>query len=289
MVSAGAHIMPSTGSQGCANCQSQSEGLGSMKWRISSGRWAPASLGVLALPPGWLELLSSRVDGDRHGQREGQCSCTAGCSLGSGSSEWPLSPAVSVGTPGGFSSPSSASLWPIFFPLSSIFSNLPFPPVFSLPLFLFFRPASLLISLCFFHSSSLSPVFSSFFLSLLPPHLSSSYSSPLSVFFSHFFLVCVFLFPTPWPLSLHLFPGLPLCSLFLPFYFFSSFSFSFHHPNLAGSNLGLAGVDGWATSLIVTCKTPSWVDLHTDLVMKMCVRKLKLQKVQGWAKNPDRH
>ena len=32
-----------------------------------------------------------------------------------------------------------------------------------------------------------------------------------------------------------------------------------------------------------------WVDLHTDLVMKMCVRKWKLQKVQGWAKNPDRH
>lgn len=113
-----------------------------------------------------------------------------------------------------------------FFPLSSIFSNLPFPPVFSLPLFLFFQPASLLIFLCFFHSSSLSPVFSSFFLSLLPPHLSSSYSSPRSVFFSHFFLVCVFLFPMPWPLSIHFLPGLPLCSLFLPFCFFSSFSFS---------------------------------------------------------------
>ena len=118
-----------------------------------------------------------------------------------------------------------------FFPLSLahvFLSPQSFPTSFSLlflfpflcsPLFLFFQPVSLVISLCFFRSSSLSPVsFLPFSLTcfLLTAHLPTPLpflsSSPIS-----FLCVCVSLFPTPWPLSLHLLP-IPLCSLFFPLF-----------------------------------------------------------------------
>lgn len=133
-------------------------------------------------------------------------------------------------------------LSPQSFPTS--FSFLFLFPFLCSPLFLSFQPVSLVISLCFFRSSSLSPVsFLPFSLScfLLTAHLPTPLpflSSPIS-----FSCVCVSLLPAPWPLSLHLLPT-PLCSLFFPLCFFSSFAFSFHHPSLAGSNLGLAGLDG---------------------------------------------
>ena len=221
MVSAGAHIMPSTGSQDCANCQSQSEGLGSMKWRISSGRWAPSlsggpgsASGLARAPPqqGWR----------RRGQSErGAALLHGGPQPGFGGqrvtpwalqSGWRPQEALQF-----FFALSLAHFFPS---LLNLFQH-PFPSCFPFrcfPLFLFFQPVSLVTSLGFLHSSSLSPV------SLLPVSftcfpLTAHLPAPLPFLSSSlvsFLCVYVFLFPMLWPLSLSFF----LFFLFVPSPFF---------------------------------------------------------------------
>ena len=217
MVSAGAHIMPSTGSQGCANCQSQSEGLGSMKWRISSGRWAPSlsggpgsASGLARAPPqqGWR----------RQGQSErGAALLHGGVQPGFGGqrvTRWALQSGRRPQEALQFFFALSLAH---FFPLSSIFSNTLLPPVSPLAVspcfFSFDLSAWLPPSASYTHLPSL---LSLFFLFPLPASPSPLIFLLLSPFFSHFFLVCVFLFPTLWPLSLSFF----LFFLFVPSPFF---------------------------------------------------------------------
>lgn len=281
MVSAGAHIMPPHRKPRLKQLLRHLEGLGSMKWRISSGRWAPASLGSWLCPPGWLELLSSRAEPRQAWSERGQCSCIK-VQPSSGSSEWPLSLQSVWGTPGGFSSPSSASLLAHFF-LSSIFPT-SLSLRFSLPLFLSFLACQ--------------PAYSS----------ASSTHSPLLSFLP---------FPFPAPLrTSHLPTPLPFLNLLLSFlslYVCASVSYalaSFASP--FSCLLSCSLFSPFASSLFLLLlslvqiwqevtfswpsmaeppalsspKTPSWVDLHTDLVMKMCVRKLKLQKVLWMGQEP---
>lgn len=168
MMSAGTHLMPSTGSQGCTNCQSQSEGLESMKQKISSGRWAPSLSG----DPGsasWLARAPQWEGWPTQGQPDRGAMLLQGGPQSGFWGQWMSpEPDVTVGILGCFSEGPLHFFLPLslsqFFISSQSFPKL-FPFLFSLSLSIF-----------------------SLFLYLLPPHLSSpSHSSPFSLVYSHFF------------------------------------------------------------------------------------------------------
>lgn len=263
MMSAGTHLMPSTGSQGCTNCQSQSEGLESMKQKISSGRWAPSLSG----DPGsasWLARAPQWEGWPTQGQPDRGAMLLQGGPQSGFWGQWMSpEPDVTVGILGCFSEGPlhfflPLSLSQFFIYLFSIFSKTFSLPVFSFPFY--FLPFSL--------PSSSSPLISFPLLSLFSRLLS----------FLSLFVFLHFLCPDLFLLLFFLF------LLLVSFFFASPFSFSFHYPSLAGSNLGLAGPDDWAPCLTVNFNTPSWFDLHINLLMKIFVEKLMLSKAKWWAK-----
>lgn len=267
MMSAGTHLMPSTGSQGCTNCQSQSEGLESMKQKISSGRWAPSLSG----DPGsasWLARAPQWEGWPTQGQPDRGAMLLQGGPQSGFWGQW-MSPEpwCHCWNPGMLLRRTSPFLPPpLFVPIFYLFSI--FSKTFSLPVFSFpfsFLPFSL--------PSSSSPLISFPLLSLFSRLLS----------FLSLFVFLHFLCPDLFLLLFFLF--LLLVSFFFFFFLFASpFSFSFHYPSLAGSNLGLAGPDDWAPCLTVNFNTPSWFDLHINLLMKIFVEKLMLSKAKWWAK-----